>query len=200
MFLNTLYLQDYRHLPPFHAGLYTLPIAVMTILFAPFSGRLVGRGRARLALLLGGLGMTLGPLLLVGLSASTSTAWLLAAYVIFGFGFGVLNPPITATAVGGMPAAQAGVAAAVASSSRQLGQTLGVAVIGALATGGALVAGSQLPSGFISSSHVGWWILVGCGLTIMLVGFVSTGARAAASARRTAAELGGQADVATAGT
>lgn len=172
----------------------------MTILFAPLSGRLVGRGQARLALLLGGLGMTLGALLLVELSASTSTAQLLAAYLIFGFGFGVLNPPITATAVGGMPAAQAGVAAAIASSSRQLGQTLGVAVIGALATGGALAASGKLPPDFITSSRVGWWILVGCGLTIVLLGFVSTSARAVASAKRAAAELGGQGDVATAGT
>lgn len=111
-----------------------------------------------------------------------------------------MNPPITATAVGGMPAAQAGVAAAIASSSRQLGQTLGVAVIGALATGGALAASGKLPPDFITSSRVGWWILVGCGLTIVLLGFVSTSARAVASAKRAAAELGGQGDVATAGT
>ena len=39
--------------------------------------------------------------------------------------FGFVNAPITNTAVSGMPRAQAGVAAAVASTSRQIGQTLG---------------------------------------------------------------------------
>ena len=52
---------------------------------------------------------------------------------MFGIGFGAVNPPITYTAVSGMPNNQAGVAAAaVASTSRQVGQTLGVAIIGSI--------------------------------------------------------------------
>ena len=47
----------------------------------------------------------------------------------------MVNPPITNTAITGMPPSQAGVAAAVASTSRQVGATLGVAVLGALAGG-----------------------------------------------------------------
>ena len=58
------------------------------------------------------------------------SVWLIASYVLFGLGFGLVNAPITNTAVSGMPRAQAGVAAAVASTSRQVGQSLGVAVVG----------------------------------------------------------------------
>jgi MFS family permease len=56
LFLNTLYLQDVRGYSAFHAGLYTLPMAAMTLVFAPLSGRIVGaqgtaaaadRGRGR---------------------------------------------------------------------------------------------------------------------------------------------------------
>jgi len=54
-----------------------------------------------------------------------------------GVGFGLVNPPITNTAVSGVPASQAGVAAAVASTSRQVGLTLGVALAGAIAGGSA---------------------------------------------------------------
>ena len=43
LFLNTLYLQEVRGLSALTAGLYTLPIAAMTLVFAPLSGRLVGR-------------------------------------------------------------------------------------------------------------------------------------------------------------
>ncbi len=45
LFLNTLYLQDVRGLSPFEAGLYTLPMAGATLVFAPLSGRLVGTPR-----------------------------------------------------------------------------------------------------------------------------------------------------------
>ena len=43
LFLNTIYLQDVRGLSPFDAGLYLLPMALMTFLMAPIAGILVGR-------------------------------------------------------------------------------------------------------------------------------------------------------------
>ena len=49
LFLNTLYLQDVRGLSPLHAGLYLLPMAVMLLVFAPVSGRIVGRRGAAVA-------------------------------------------------------------------------------------------------------------------------------------------------------
>jgi EmrB/QacA subfamily drug resistance transporter len=187
LFLNTLYLQEIRGLSALSAGLYTLPIAAMTILFAPLSGRLVGRQGPRISLLVGGLGLTLGGALMTEIGPHTPLVSLFPAYVIFGIGFGMVNPPITNTAVLGMPSAQAGVAAAVASTSRQVGQTLGVAVVGAVAAGGAIVVG---PS-FVAASHTGWWIVAGCGLASLLLGFISTTDWANASARRAADELGG---------
>src|SRR4029077_4184945 len=91
------------------------------------------------------------------------------------------------TAVLGMPPAQAGVAAAVASTSRQVGQTLGVAVVGAIAAAGAFAIGP----GFVAASHTCWWIIAGCGLAALLLGFISTTGWANASARRASDELGG---------
>ncbi len=55
LFLNTLYLQDGRGYSALHAGLMTLPMAVMICLFAPVSGRLVGTRGPRLPLVLAGL-------------------------------------------------------------------------------------------------------------------------------------------------
>src|SRR5690348_9300318 len=54
LFLNTLYLQEARGLSPVEAGLATLPVALMTMLASPLSGRLVGRRGPRLPLLLAG--------------------------------------------------------------------------------------------------------------------------------------------------
>jgi EmrB/QacA subfamily drug resistance transporter len=179
LFLNTLYLQEVRHLSPFTAGLYTLPIAAMTLIFAPLSGRLVGWRGPRAGLLVGGVGIALGGGLLTGLTIHTPLDSLLPAYVIFGIGFGMVNPPITTTAVLGMPPAQAGVAAAVASTSRQVGQTLGVAIAGAIAATALGVVG---PS-FVASSHAAWWVVTGCGVAVLALGLLSTTGWANATAR-----------------
>jgi Na+/melibiose symporter-like transporter len=185
LFLNTLYLQEVRGLSALEAGLCTLPIAAMTLIFAPISGRIVGRRGPRIGLLVGGAGIALGAALLTDLGAHTSIASLVPAYVIFGIGFGMINPPITNTAVLGMPAAQAGVAAAVASTSRQLGQTLGVAVVGAVAAGGLAAVGP----GFVQASHAAWWIVTGCGVAVFVLGLASTTDWANRSARHVAEEL-----------
>ncbi|MGO9488311.1 MAG: DHA2 family efflux MFS transporter permease subunit [Solirubrobacteraceae bacterium] len=192
LLLNTLYLQEVRHFSALQAGLSTLPMAVMAGCFAPLSGRIVGSRGARPALLFGGVCMLIGPLLLTGLTRTTPFGLLLAAYAVYGMGFGAMNPPITYTAVSGMPNNQAGVAAAVASTSRQVGQTLGVALTGSiLGTGVASVAGP----GLAEASHAAWWMIAGCGGAVLAIGFASTGAWAQRTARRTAAELGAQAPV-----
>jgi uncharacterized membrane protein YfcA len=64
--------------------------------------------------------------MLTSLDPTTPLAWLVASYAVFGVGFGFVNAPITNAAVSGMPRAQAGVAVAIATTSRQFGQALGV--------------------------------------------------------------------------
>ncbi len=103
LFLNTLYLQDVRGLSPFHAGLYMLPMAGATLVFAPVSGRIVGRSGTRLPLLIASAALIVGSLMLTQISASSAPAYLLVAYLVFGIGFGLINPPITNTAISGMP-------------------------------------------------------------------------------------------------
>jgi EmrB/QacA subfamily drug resistance transporter len=183
LFLNTLYLQDVRGLSALQAGLCTLPLAVMTLIFAPLSGRLVGSRGPRVPLLVAGAVMCAGGLMLVRLDADTSLVWVLASYVVFGLGFGLVNAPITNTAVSGMPRSQAGVAAAVASTSRQVGAALGVAVVGSVLNSG--LAGS-LKTGFALASHPGWWIVAGCGLAVLGIGALTSGRWAVGTALRTA--------------
>jgi EmrB/QacA subfamily drug resistance transporter len=186
LFLNTLYLQDARGLSALQAGLYTLPVGAMILIFAQLSGRLVAGRGPRLPLLLAGLGMTAGSAALTGVASNTSTGWLLASYVIFGVGFGLVNVPITTAAVSGMPIAQAGVAAGIASASRQVGQSLGVAVVGSLVTAG---LHGQLQTSFAAASHAGWWTLAGCGAAVFCLGLITTSRWALGTAARTAAKL-----------
>jgi EmrB/QacA subfamily drug resistance transporter len=185
LFLNTLYLQDVRGYSPLRAGIMTIPLAVALGVFANISGRLVGSRGPRLPLVIAGPLLALGALLFVGMSTHTSTAYLLAAYAVFGIGSGLVAPPITNTAVSSMPADQAGVAGALASSSRQFGSALGVAITGSLIT-------TTTGAGFVTASHAAWGVLGGCGVVVLLLGVISTGRWARATAARNGERLAAQ--------
>ncbi|WP_221357263.1 MFS transporter [Streptomyces beigongshangae] len=187
LFLSTLYLQNVRGLSALHAGLWMLPMAAMTFVCAPLSGRLVGSRGPRLPLLVAGTAMTASGVLFAAFEAETADVSLVIGYVLFGLGFGFVNAPVTNTAVSGMPRAQAGVAAAVASTSRQIGQTLGVAVIGAVLAAG--VGTSSYRDTFVQAARPAWWIIAACGLTVLVVGTLTSGPWARRSAERTARRL-----------
>lgn len=181
LFLNAIYLQNVRGYSPLHAGLLTLPTAVMILALSPVSGRIVGTRGGRIPLITGGGAIVVSGLLLTTLTAQTPLWALVITYLVFGIGFGTVNAPITNTAVSGMPNEQAGVAAAVASTSRVTGTSLGVAVLGAVVT--SRVHG-PIQSGFTPASHVAWWIMVGCGIVVLMLGFVTTSAWARRTATR----------------
>jgi len=181
LFLNALYLQQIRHLAAFTTGLCTLPLAVMMMLASPVSGRLVGARGPRPSLLLAGFGFTASTLILTQLTSTTPIALLIVAYILFGLGLGMVNPAISNSAVSGMPLAQAGVAASVASTSRQVGAALGVAIAGTVVS-----LSRAHHTDFARATHPIWWIMVACGLFVLIAGYVSGTAWAKSSTDRIA--------------
>src|SRR5262249_42508527 len=186
LFLNTLYLQEVRGYSALHAGLYTLPMATMTVALSPVSGRIVAARGPRLPTVVAGVATLASGVMLTRLARDTSFGYLILSYVILGVGSGLVTPPTTNAAVSGMPVSQAGVAAGIASTSRQVGTALGVAVAGSAALS-ALHGPFRL--GFADASHVGWWIIAGCGAAILLLGLVTSGRWARGTAERTASLL-----------
>ena len=181
LFLNALYLQQIRHLTAFNTGLCTLPLAVMMMLASPVSGRLVGARGPRPSLLLAGFGFTASTLILTQITTTTPIALLIVAYILFGLGLGMVNPAISNSAVSGMPLSQAGVAASVASTSRQVGAALGVAVAGTVVS-----LSRAHHTDFARATHPIWWMMVGGGGVALLAGYVSNTAWAKASTERVA--------------
>ena len=151
----------------------------LMMLCSPFSGRLVGRYGTRPSLLAAGLGFLLSTLLLTGLTTSTPIALVMASYLFFGIGLGMVNPAISNNAVAGMPLSQAGVAAAIASTARQVGAALGVAVSGTVVT-----ASHAHGLDYTRATHPIWWMMTGCGAFILLLGWVSSTAWARATTSR----------------
>ncbi|MFF4346230.1 DHA2 family efflux MFS transporter permease subunit [Streptomyces sp. NPDC001530] len=177
LFSNALYLQGELGLSPLEAGLRLLPMAVLSLVCPPLSGRMVGSRGPRVPLLIAGAGITASGVLavLVTRSAHPSYALLALTYTLFGLGFGFVNAPITDTAVAGLPRDRAGVAAAVAATSRQVGSAIGIAVIGAAVAAGALSAA--------------WWIIAACGSAVFALSAVTAGRRSPGGAGRVAADV-----------
>ena len=182
LFLNTLYLQTVRGLSPLQAGLCTLPLGLSVLICSPISGRVVGRYGPRPSLLLAGTMICMAAIMLLFVTADTALVFVLASYLAFGVGQGVVNAPITNTTVSGMPRSHAGVAAAVATTSRNIGTSLGVAVVGSILS--SHISGI-IAADFIAASRPALWVIVGFGLTVFVVG----GATTTATARRTTARI-----------
>lgn len=187
LFMISLYLQVERGFSAMHTGLIYLPIAIGALVFSPLSGRLVGRFGARPSLLVAGTLITAATLLLTRLTVTTAVWQLLAVFAVFGIGFSMVNAPITNAAVSGMPTDRAGAASAVASTSRQVGVSVGVALCGSV-LGSAL---STTGGDFAVAARPLWLICAGLGVVILALGFYSTSARALRSADRLAPLIAG---------
>jgi EmrB/QacA subfamily drug resistance transporter len=182
LFVTTLYLQDVRGMSALTAGLCLLPVGVLTVVMSPVTGRLVGARGPRLPLVVAGTALALGGGASMWLGPATPLPAVLAGYLLFGVFLGTVNPPITNTAVSGMPRSMAGVATSLASAGRQTGITLGVAISGTIA-GSALARGG---TAFTSAEHRVWWLVVGLGLGVLILGLLSTGRWALDTAGRAA--------------
>src|SRR4051812_8648357 len=182
LFMMSLYLQEERGFSAMRTGLIYLPVAVGALVFSPLSGRLVGRFGARPSLLIAGTLTTAATLMLTRLTVTTAVWQLLAVFAVFGIGFAMVNAPVTNAAVSGMPTDRAGAASAVASTSRQVGVSVGVALCGSVA-GSALAA---VGTDFAIAARPLWLICALLGLIIVALGLYSTSARAMRSADRLA--------------
>ncbi|MCW3013112.1 MAG: transporter [Solirubrobacterales bacterium] len=165
----SVFLQQVQGRSPGEAGLCLLPLGAATAACAPFAGRLTARLGARIPMLCGLALATVAMTLLtvrlqVDLGAG-SLAWMLG---VLGAGIGLALPAMTVTAVGSVEHARAGMAAAVHNACRQLGQALGVAVVGTVVfaeAGSASDAGRRL----LGADAVAWTDGLHTGLTLCAV-------------------------------
>jgi EmrB/QacA subfamily drug resistance transporter len=188
LFMMSLYLQSYRGYSAMQTGLLYLPLAVGALIFSPLSGRLVGRFGARPSLVASGILLTTATVLMSVIGAHTPVWQLGVIFALFGIGFSMVNAPVTTAAVGGMPMDRAGAASAIASTSRQVGVSLGVALCGSIAAAAIAEPGSD----FMVSARPLWLVCAGLGLAVLVLGLYSTTARARTSAERLAPLIAGE--------
>src|SRR5215203_1503860 len=132
-FPMTVFLQGALGMTPLEAGLTMMPMSLMLMVVAPISGRLSDRIGARWILTAGLTLVTVGIILMTS-QVSTTTNWrtLLPGLLVTGTGMGMTFAPMTAAAMSQVPPRISGSASGILNTSRNIGQLLGIAVLGSV--------------------------------------------------------------------
>ena len=144
-FLLPFYFEQLRGFTPLRSGLLLTPYPLALAAVAPIAGRLADRVGSRWLAPLGLALASAGLMLLATVGPDTSVpdlAWRLA---VSGIGQGLFLSPNSRTIMGSVPPAQSGTASGLIATTRVVGQSLSVAVTGAIFAGlGGAAAGAAL--------------------------------------------------------
>ncbi|MHA4816783.1 MFS transporter [Streptomyces aculeolatus] len=132
-YLGGIYLQSVRGLDASDAALVALPGAVVLTVTTVVTPAVVARTGTRAGLLASHFLVAGGVLLMLPTGVSGGTGWYVASTVVAGFGYGISFSVVADTAVAAVPPERAGAAGAIAETSNELGNALGIALLGSLA-------------------------------------------------------------------
>ncbi|GAA4521990.1 MFS transporter [Actinoallomurus oryzae] len=160
LFVISLYFQNTDHMSPTTAGLALLPEGLLVSVASLLSGRVTSRVGTRPTML---AGLCLGAVGFFGLMAAgphVSYLILVVPLMAAGFGMAFTMPAATTTVVEAAPADRAGVASGAINTGRQVGSTIGVALIGTLAGSAGLATAMAV---------AGAAFLVGAAVTVVAI-------------------------------
>jgi DHA2 family methylenomycin A resistance protein-like MFS transporter len=137
LFVLPLLLQQERHLGPLETGMAFLPLTAPFAANPPLTGKIVARVGPRRPILAGLALLAAGGGVLAGaVFADGSYLWLAVGLLMTGFGVSYALPALVAAMVSVAPAGTAGTVGGLLNAVRQVGATLGVAVMGAAVAAG----------------------------------------------------------------
>ena len=175
-FYVSLYMQQVLGYTPVQAGAAFLPMTVLIITIAPRAGHLADRIGSRL-LAGGGMLLVFAALLMFARLGVESSFWaLLAPMVVSGAGMAMTMTPATAAAMSSVRPDKAGVGSAVLNSARQVGGSMGIALMGAVVAYGltaALERGEPRPAAFVHGLHGGFILCALIALTGSAIAFAT---------------------------
>ena len=131
-FFVSLYMQNVLGYSAVETGAAFLPMTILIILVAPIAGKTSDRIGSR-GLMTAGMTLLAVQLVLLSQLGADATFWqLLPALMIGGVGMAMTMTPSAAAATRSVPVDKAGVGSAVLNSARQVGGTMGIAIMGAI--------------------------------------------------------------------
>ncbi len=132
IFLMTQYFQFIKGYGPLSAGVHLLPVASAVGVASVLGTRMAVRFGTKLVVTAGLVMVAAFYAWVASASATTTYGTIAAQMVLYGIGMGLTSAPATEAIMGVVPTAKAGVGSAVNDTTRLLGGTLGVAVIGSV--------------------------------------------------------------------
>ncbi|MFG2332604.1 MFS transporter [Streptomyces sp. NPDC048604] len=132
-YLGGVYLQSVLGLTVLDAALVALPGAAVLTVTCIVTPALLARIGTRAALITCHFLITAGMFLLLSTDLSDGIGWYVTSTVVAGIGYGVSFSVVADTAVAAVPAERAGSAAAIAETANEIGNALGIALLGSLA-------------------------------------------------------------------
>jgi MFS family permease len=155
MFVGQQFLQNVLGYDTLEAGASILPAAVLMVLVAPRSAKLVEARGARVTLLIGYAFCLLGFLTMLLLWADGISYWKVGlAYALMGIGVGFAGTPASRSLTSSVPVQRAGMASGTADLQRDLGGAIMQSILGALLTAGYAAAFAAAISGSGSADKV----------------------------------------------
>jgi EmrB/QacA subfamily drug resistance transporter len=133
IFLITQYFQFIKGYAPLGTGLRMLPVATFVAITSVVGAKLAVRLGTKLVVASGLLSLAAAFAWISTCTASTDYGTMVMQMVLLGSGMGLTSAPATEAIMGVVPAAKAGVGSAVNDATRELGGTLGVAIVGSVA-------------------------------------------------------------------
>ncbi|HYZ18724.1 MAG TPA: MFS transporter [Gaiellaceae bacterium] len=131
-FFVSLYMQNVLGYSPTEAGAAFLPMTILIVMLAPIAGRLADRIGSRWLMGVGLVFVSVSLVIESTFDASSSFWNILPAMLVGGMGMAFAMTPTAAAAMGSVPVDKAGVSSAVLNSMRQVGGSLGIALMGAI--------------------------------------------------------------------
>lgn len=132
-YLSGIYLQSVLGFDVFNAALLTLPGAIVLTATCVGTARIVERIGRKTALVATHLLISVGVLLLLFTTTEVGIAAFIASTMIAGVGYGLSFSLVAEIAVSAVPAERAGAASSIAETSNELGNALGISLLGSLA-------------------------------------------------------------------
>ena len=187
-FFVSLYMQNILGYSPVETGAAFLPLTILIILVAPIAGKTSDRIGSR-GLMTAGMVLIAVQLVMFSRLSVDATFWnLLPAFIIGGVGMGLTMTPSAAAATRSVPVEKSGVGAAVLNSARQVGGTMGVAIMGAIVA--AEAGGTRTPDAFMRGFETALLVASGIAVIGAVVAYVLVRPHEEAGrTERTAAEL-----------
>ena len=143
MFVSQQYLQNVLGYSTLEAGTAILPAALVMVVVAPRSAKLIEARGSRFTLLCGYVFLFLAFLWMLLIWDEGSPYWhIAAAYVFVGAGVGLAGTPASHSLTGSVPVTRAGMASGTADLQRDLGGAIMQSIFGALLTAGYASAAS----------------------------------------------------------